>query len=94
MLFKSKRILSCGFNSVRNFSAVPNKWKKFPESLHSEMMAIMLIKNKELLQNANMLIVRLNRSNNLRLAKPCDNCMRSIMKFKIKNIFYSLTNDD
>lgn len=90
--FKGKRIISYGFNQVRSTSRIPNKYKKFPNSLHAEQHAIMKIRNKEILKGSSILVVRVNRSGEFLMAKPCENCLNTIRFFGIKEIFYS--NED
>lgn len=89
VIFKGKRILSCGFNAIRSCSSIADKYRKTYESLHAEQHAIMQIKNKNLLHNASMIIIRINLSGNLSLARPCRMCMKSILFFHLKEIYYS-----
>ena len=87
--FKGKRILSCGFNQIRSFSRIPNRYKIFEYSLHAEQHAIGLVRNKEVLRGASILVVRINRHGDLRLARPCPMCMNTIRFFGLKEILYS-----
>lgn len=90
VIFNKKRIISCGFNSVRSFSAISNKYKKYIESCHAEQNAIMKVRDKKKLKNASIIVIRINHfSESISNARPCENCMRSIRFFHIKNIYYS-----
>lgn len=89
VIFKGKKIISCGYNQKRTSKQLPDKYKKFIETLHAEQHAIMCVRNKALLDSASMLVIRINRRGKLVMAKPCETCMKSIIHFNIKNIFYS-----
>ncbi len=94
VVFKGKRILSWGFNQIRTSNAIPDRFKKFIEALHAEQHAIMRVPNKELLNGASLLVIRINRNGKLTNARPCKNCMRTINYFKISNIYYSNENGE
>jgi len=94
VVFKGKRILSCGFNQIRTSNAIPDRFKKFIEALHAEQHAIMRIPNKELLNGASLLVIRINRNGKLTNARPCKNCMKTISYFKLSNIYYSNENGE
>ena len=87
--FKGKKILSDGFNQKRTSKCIPDKYKKFIETLHAEQHAIMKIRDKTLLNGASILVVRVSRSGRLSMARPCDNCLRSIKHFGFKDIWFS-----
>ena len=92
--FKGKRILSTGFNQKRTSKGIPNKYKKYVETLHAEHHAIMKVKDKELLTGASILIIRITHGGRLSMARPCENCMASIIHFNFKNIYYSNENGE
>jgi len=94
VVFKGKRILSWGFNQIRTSNAIPDRFKKFIEALHAEQHAIMRVPNKELLNGASLLVIRINRNGKLTNARPCKNCMKTINYFKISNIYYSNENGE
>lgn len=94
VIFRGKKILSCGYNQIRNFSKIPNKYKIYIEALHAEQNAIMKIKNKNILNGASILVIRLSRGGKLVMSKPCDNCMKAIIHFGFKDMFYSNTNGE
>lgn len=92
--FKKKRILSYGFNQKRTSKCIPNKYKKYIETLHAEQHAIMKIKNKTLLAGSSLLVVRVSRNGQLLMARPCVNCLNTIFHFGIQTIFYSNSNGE
>lgn len=92
VIYKGKRILGAGFNAVRSFSKINDKYKAFRESLHAEQHAMMNVKNWSSMKGASIIVVRINMSGTISLAKPCENCMQSIRAVKIKEIYYSDRN--
>ena len=94
VVFKGKRILSYGYNQIRTSNAIPDKYKKYIEALHAEQHAIMKIQNKELLNGASLLVIRINRHGKLTNARPCENCMKTIVHFKFSNIYFSNENGE
>ncbi len=94
VVFRGKRILAWGFNQIRTSNAIPDRFKKFIEALHAEQHAIMRVPNKELLNGASLLVIRINRNGKLTNARPCKNCMKTINYFKISNVYYSNENGE
>ncbi len=94
VVFRGKRILSWGFNQIRTSNAIPDRFKKFIEALHAEQHAIMRVPNKDLLNGASLLVIRINRNGKLTNARPCKNCMKTINYFKISNVYYSNENGE
>lgn len=99
-IFKNKKILSYGISSPDiHLHSIKNN-KQF--SIHAEVNAINNYlckynkKERQKIGNVNMLIVRYKYDiNNIKLltSKPCQFCIKSIMKFDlIKKIYY--TNND
>lgn len=89
VIFKGKRILSKGFNSIRFTSKIPPMYKEWHNSLHAEQQALLNCQNT---QGASILIVRLRHDRDYGLAKPCEMCYGMIIHRKIKNIYYT-TNE-
>jgi deoxycytidylate deaminase len=89
VIFNKKRILSKGYNSSqKSVKNLHPKFQKFPYSVHAEVDAI--IKAKKDLKGSSILVVRINKHDQLRLSKPCQNCMKYIEYVGIKKIFYSI----
>ena len=88
VIFKGSKILSTGYNSFRS-SNVPDKYKKFVDTLHAEQHAIYNMENFDKLKNSSILIIRMNMSGNISLSFPCKYCLKSIKYFGIKNIYYT-----
>lgn len=90
VIFKGKRIIAVAHNSVRS-NKIPHKFKNFLESSHAECHAI--IKAKRNLKDYDILVVRLGKTGNLLLAKPCEFCQEFIEYVEIRNVYYSDNNE-
>jgi deoxycytidylate deaminase len=89
IIFDKKIVLSRGYNTPqKSVKKLHPKFQGFPFSVHAEVDAI--IKARKDLKGSSILVVRVNRFNQLRLSKPCKNCMKYIQHVGIKNIFYSI----
>lgn len=89
VVFKGKRIISYGENSIRSTRRVHNKYKNYETTLHAEQNALSLC-NKEFTQGLSLLVIRLNKTGGLAHAEPCEMCMKMIKHYGIKYIYYSL----
>jgi len=89
VIFDKKRILSKGYNTCqKSVRKLHPRFQKFPFSVHAEVDAI--IKAKKDLKGSSVLVVRINKKDEFRLSKPCNNCMNYIEYVGIKNIFYTI----
>jgi deoxycytidylate deaminase len=62
-----------------------NKW-----SIHAEEMAI--IRGNRIgidFFNATLVVVRINKNNELRISRPCKNCQKLINRFQIPRVYFS-----
>ena len=89
VIFKGKRVISVAHNAVKS-NQIPYKFKNFFESSHAEAEAI--LKARQNLKGYDILVVRINKMNELMMAKPCDFCEKFIDYVSLRNVFYS-TND-
>jgi len=89
VVFNKKQVISSGHNyGNRSLSRSHNrKFRKFLNSIHAEVDAI--IRARTNLKGASIVVVRIDRSNNLRLSKPCEYCEAYIRHVGIRNVFYS-----
>lgn len=66
-----------------------NNYQTNPFSIHAEEMAILRGVREDFdFKNSTMVVVRINRSDNLRRSLPCDNCTKLIKKVEVKTIYY------
>lgn len=89
VIFKGSRILSSGHNEIRGNQKIHPKYKYFDNTLHAEQAAILNLKDWNKAKNSNILIVRLNHSNNLSIAYPCPMCQQMIKHLQLNKVFYS-----
>ncbi len=89
-LSKGKRILGVGFNETNRNT---KHWTQYWEgSIHAEEAAILQAVKKHgisELRNSTLHVVRLSKSGNLAMAKPCSHCQELLRRFQIKKVLYS-----
>lgn len=86
VIVKGKRILSCGFNSLR-----PSRLLDTPH-LHAEAAAVLkLLKEKRLsdLSGAEMYVTRFTRGGRIGLARPCLHCSELLASVGISKVYYT-----
>jgi deoxycytidylate deaminase len=89
VLFKSGRIFGVGHNSNRYSSSIPEKYRKFPNSCHAEMAAIMNTQNWDKLNGSSILVIRLNSKGDFALSYPCKYCKETLIHLGIKWVYYT-----
>ena len=70
-------------------------------SVHAEVDALTKVKNrKNMLSEAEMYVVRISRFNPtcpnefcIKMSKPCRECSKAIMKYGIRRVYYSTTDE-
>lgn len=60
-------------------------YEAYKYSIHAEKKAIMSVRNKKLLSESKIVIIRLNNGNIVE-AKPCKMCNDLLIKYKLTNI--------
>lgn len=93
VLFKGKRILSSGYNGVRAHRMMTSKYYRFTNSLHAEMRTIFEA-GLDNCKGCSILVIRMNLSDSIQFARPCNECMALIKHVGIKNIYYSGRNGE
>jgi deoxycytidylate deaminase len=89
VIYKNNKPISVGFNKIKSHPKLANEDRFY--ALHAEMSAI--INAKQDLTNCTIFVYREYKDGKPALAKPCDNCLSSIIESGIKKIFYSDSND-
>jgi deoxycytidylate deaminase len=88
VIWKRKSVLSVGKNcSSRSVRSVTKQFLKFPEAVHAEVSAI--VKARRDLSGASILVVRVTRSGELSMSRPCDRCLSYILHVGIKDVYFS-----
>jgi deoxycytidylate deaminase len=90
-IFNKNTILSKGYNiALMNRKKLLPKFRRWPNSIHAEVNAILSAKTD--LNGADIFIIRINKSEELLLARPCIHCMSYLEYVGIKKIIYSIKN--
>lgn len=87
VVLKKGKPISFGFNFVE--SNYQYKEKHCLKKWHSEMNALLKVKNKETLKNCTIVIFREDKMGNFKLAKPCSLCEELIRSFGLKKMVYT-----
>jgi deoxycytidylate deaminase len=92
-LSKGKRILGVGYNETNRNT---KHWTQYWEgSIHAEEAAILqAIKEHGIseLRNSTLHVVRIAKSGQLAMAKPCAHCEELLRRFQVKKVLYSTTH--
>jgi tRNA(Arg) A34 adenosine deaminase TadA len=87
-IFNKNTILSRGFNvALMSRKKLAPRFRRWPNSVHAEVAAI--ISARADLHGADIFIIRINKSEELLLARPCNHCMSYLQYVGIKRIIYS-----
>lgn len=91
IIFNKKKILSTGHNQCqRAVKKLHPKFQRWKGSVHAEVDAIIHAMTD--LKGASLLVIRINKKEQLRLAKPCQHCMKYIHHVGIKKVYYSTSS--
>lgn len=94
VLFKGPRILSSGHNEIRGNGKIHPKYKYFDNTIHAEQAAILSLKDWSKAKNADILIIRINKSGKFSLAYPCPMCQSFLKFLGINKVYFSDRNGD
>ena len=84
ILFSRRSIISKGFNQF-----VSGRQRYTSISIHAEMNCLREFHKHTKYKRCHILVVRLNSNLKLVNSKPCRDCMISLLKMGIKNVYYS-----
>jgi len=77
VIISKNKIIATGFNRFVN-----------GKSIHAEIDCLRKLKMRTI--NAYMIVIRINKSGELRNAKPCKACLDAIEKAGIKTVYHSI----
>jgi deoxycytidylate deaminase len=87
-IFKGKKIFSVGRNyACRSAKHLHPRFTRWRGSLHGEVSAILSARCD--LKGASLLVIRINKKGEYRLAKPCKQCWAYLEFVGIKYCYYS-----
>lgn len=89
VIFNGKRIISYGHNKKGMCSKIHPRYQNDRDSVHAEQNAIIKVKDWSTLNNASIIVIRLNRSGKMSMGYPCEMCMSMIKHVGIKEVYYS-----
>jgi deoxycytidylate deaminase len=93
-LIKSGKIEKIGVNKRRTHPEISkHPYHEGHVGIHAELDCILKI-NKEDLSDYEMLVLRVDKNNNLAMSKPCSGCQSLLNQFNIKEIWYSDKNSN
>jgi hypothetical protein len=70
-----------------------NKWKEYPY-IHAECDVITQLDQRYDKNEVEIVSLRINRSGQFRLAKPCVNCQKTLEILGYKNVWWSVNSDN
>lgn len=82
-----KKVIAKGYNyHIEDPINYSNLW-----SIHAEIAAIKNVRKLKIdLTKCDMYVIRLSTKGELKLSKPCDNCMKKITEYNFRNVYYSV----
>lgn len=86
VLVKGNHPISVGFNKLKYSKRWSGPWQK---SIHAEASAIRT-SGKDRVKNATAYIYREKKNGYPGMARPCDDCMSKLIKFGVREIYYSI----
>jgi tRNA(Arg) A34 adenosine deaminase TadA len=86
-------VLSIGWNKKKTHP-MQKKYSSRPDRLfvHAEIDAITKIKDKSILKDCDIYVLRLSKSDLISNSKPCPGCNNAIRDYGFKNVYW--TTDD
>lgn len=91
-LIKSNKIEKIGVNKRRTHPEISkHPYHEGHVGIHAELDCLLKI-NKEDLSSYKMLVLRIDRNENLTMSKPCSGCQSVLSQFNLKEIWYSDRN--
>jgi hypothetical protein len=93
-VFKGKKALSIGYNSCKTHPKANSPFCTRHAEFHAGMRFInyydsMRIYNDRALHGLDILVIRFDYQNNLRMSKPCPSCEEFLINHGVRNVFYS-----
>jgi deoxycytidylate deaminase len=87
VIFNGARVINVGFNEIRYCSKLNKKYRKWINSFHAEQKTILFAQAP--VKRCSLLIIRINKNNQLVNSKPCKMCQSLIADVGITKVYYS-----
>lgn len=94
VITKGRRVLGKGHNDAQRFQSKV-RHTSYPESTHAEIAAVMDALRRysaEELKGSKITVVRVNNRGELKMAYPCESCMKVLTNLSISRIIFSSNN--
>lgn len=88
ILYKGGSVIRVVSNCAKTIAYRKKYFQHGEPSRHAELNAIHLIP-RDVISGCSMFVVRVNKKNELRSAKPCEACAWSLFHAGIKKVYYS-----
>jgi len=85
VITKGNKPISVGFNKAKYHKVYANPWRK---TIHAEVSAIRT-SGKDYIKNSTAYIYREKKNGNPGMARPCEDCMKRLIEFGVRTIYYS-----
>lgn len=84
------KILSIGYNNAWKTHTIANKYKHRFNCIHSEVSALIRFQYpEEYLSRCKIINVRINKSGDICMAKPCNHCLPILTNVGFKEIWFT-----
>ena len=90
IIFKGNHIIARGYNEIRYCKRLKWKYRKWINSLHAEQKTILF--SQAIVRKCSLLVIRINKNNELLNSKPCKMCQSLIYDVGIVKTYYSDRN--
>lgn len=93
IIVKGGKIVSIGRNKPKMNTYIKNRaHHENCASIHAEIDAIFKVRRKIDLKGCDMYVARITKHGDHGMAAPCPMCMRTIERYGIKRVFYTLSD--
>lgn len=85
----NKKVINIGWNKQKTHpTMMGHPYHDGTRGLHAEVDCIVKA-GKDDFSDYNMLVLRVDRNNNLTCSKPCEGCRSILQQFNFKEVYYS-----
>lgn len=88
VIFDKNKIISTGYNKAHSSKKIHPRFQKWEGSIHAEAMSILNARTN--LKGCDIIVIRVNKRNQFRIAKPCKWCWLYLDYVGIDNVYYSI----
>ncbi len=93
VLYKGGAVIRIATNNIKTMQYRKKYFSHKEPSRHAEMNAIHGIP-RDVIERCSLLVVRLDRKNRIKSAKPCEACAKALYDAGIKKVYYTSYSGD